>query len=77
MRIKLRVENIFAFGFFSGEFGDFFFRIPVPLYLQHSEAITLVFIWYLTILQFLCLLGRGWEGLGVKVRGVDGEGWGS
>jgi len=25
MRIKLRVENIFAFGFFSGEFGDFSF----------------------------------------------------
>jgi hypothetical protein len=34
-----------------------FSRIPVPLYLQHSEAITLVFTWYLHDFAVLMLVG--------------------
>ena len=57
------VENCF---FWGGMSFFCFSRIPVPLYLQHLETIE---PWFsrgiCRILQFLCLLGRGWDGLGV------------
>jgi len=48
---------------FPGEFGGFF-RIPVPLYLQHLEAVTLLFTWYLHDFAVLMLVGYGMGGVG-------------
>ena len=48
------VENCF---FWGGMSFFCFSRIPVPLYLQHSEAITLVFTWHLHDFAVLMLVG--------------------
>ena len=62
-------------GFFPGL--GIFLRIPVPLYLQHLEAITLVFTWYLHDFAVLMFVGYGTAGVRRLGVGVGGERWGS
>ena len=51
--------------FFSGEFGDFGFSDSCSLIFAAIRSYNLGLSGICTILQFLCLLGKGWEGLGV------------